>query len=297
MRVLVTGATGYIGSAVAEALAASGHVVVGLARNEGKARALESLGYQTAPGDLSDPSTLCAAAKDVDGLVHAGFVKSPQGGTIDRAAVEALLSSLGSVGKPFVYTSGVWVMGDTGGRVAGEMFPLFPPPVVAWRPDVERLVMDSQERGVRGVVIRPAVVYGRGGGFPGQMVLQAREEGAVTIVGEGNNHWTCVHVDDLADLYTRCLDRSAGGELYLAAAGRPVTVRALAEAASHAAGAGGRVKVLTLEEARQSMGPLADALAMDQKVASTKAGRQLGWIAKRPGVLEELGSMAAANRP
>lgn len=296
MRVLLTGATGYIGSAVAEALRAAGHVVAGVVRSEEKAKLLESKGFDVVHADLAEPDKLAGAARESHGVIHTAFAFGPDTARLDEGAVEAMLGALEGTGKPFVYTSGVWLIGDTGGRVAGEMAPLNPPGFVAWRAAVERRVLDAGERKVRGVVIRPAMVYGRGGGSVAGFIYSAKKWGAARAVGDGNNHWSFVHIDDLARLYVLALEKSGAGELYLAADGPALKVREVAEAASKAAGAGGKVEFMMVEEARKSLGVIADGLVLDQKIGSTKAGRLLGWIAEGSPVLEEIarGSYAPA---
>jgi nucleoside-diphosphate-sugar epimerase len=297
MKVLLTGATGYIGSAVAEALLAAGHEVVATARNPEKARTLEALGCRPLLAALENPGALGGAAQEADGVIHTALAWGPRAGELDRSVVETMLKALEGAGRPFVYTSGCWVMGNTGGRVAGESSPLNPPPVVAWRPAVERMVQDAREKKVRGVVIRPAMVYGRGGGVLGEFVCSARERGRVRYVGTGENHWTFVHVDDLADLYLRALEQAPAGEVFLGAEGPAHKVREVAEAASRAGGANGPAEPWPVEEARQVLGPLVDGLVLDQKLGSTKALRLLGWTPRGLPVMEELlrGSYAAPS--
>ncbi|MEP7177048.1 MAG: NAD-dependent epimerase/dehydratase family protein, partial [Gemmatimonadales bacterium] len=140
----------------------------------------------------------------------------------------------------------------------------------------------------RSVVIRPAVVYGRGGGITAGFAQSARDEGAARYVGTGKNRWPLVHVDDLADLYLLALERAPAGTLLLGTAGTPRSVRELAEAASRGAGAGGRTASTPLEEARKTMGAYADALVLDQQATSRKAEELLGWHPSRPDALEDL---------
>ncbi len=289
MRLFLTGATGYIGGAVAEVLRAAGHTVTGLARSEEAARKLEARGVAVARGSLHDTAVLAAAAREADGVIHMaldfGAADTPQ---VDAGAVRAMLGALEETGRPFVYTSGVWVIGDTGGRAADEETPLNPTPLVAWRPAVERTVLDAAREGVRTVVLRPAMVYGRGGGAVAGFVKTARENGVVRFIGNGANRWSFVHVEDLADLYLLALTQAPEGSLFLAADGPAIPVREVAEAASRAAGAEGRTQSVPLEEARKTMGPLADALVMDQEISAARAQRLLGWAPHRPSVLEEL---------
>ncbi len=292
--VLVTGATGYIGSNVARALANAGYHVTGVARSEQAAAKLRAAGVAVHRGDLTDPAGLAAVARSSDAVIHSALVRNADTGRIEEAAVGAMLDALEGTAKPFLYTSGAWVIGNTGGRLAGEMFPLRPPPLVAWRPAIERMVLDAAGRKVCGVVIRPVTVYGRGGGAVATMIASAREQGVLRIIGAGDNHWSFVHIDDLADLYVRAMERSAPGEIYVAAEGPALRAREVAGAVCRVAG-GARVESWTLEEARAVLGPLADCRALDQKIGSTKAARQLGWRPKGPSLLEELAPAAGAT--
>jgi nucleoside-diphosphate-sugar epimerase len=288
MRILVTGATGYIGSAVCEALQANGHRVVALVRNPEKKTAVESLGLEAQPGDLTDLASLRTAVAGAEGVIHAAMAGGPEAGAIDRAAVETMLDALSGSGKPFVYTSGVWVYGDTQGRVAGEVAMLRPAAIVAWRPAVEDLVLESKSRDVASVVLRPGMVFGRGGGFVGMMFRQALTEGKVTIPGDGENHWSSIHVEDLADLYARAVADPAAGELFVACGGMPQPLRKIALAVTRSCGIDGKVERLPLPQARERFGLVADCMAMDQKIASTKATRFFGWTAKRSSIFEEI---------
>ena len=288
MKVLVTGATGYVGSAVCEALRLAGHQVIALVRSPEKIAAVQAAGYSALSGDLADLDLLRAAAAAAEGVVHTALARSPDAGAIDRAAVEALLAALEGSGKPFIYTSGVWVYGDTQGRTAGEVSMLHPPDFVAWRPPVEELVLNSKPQGVQGVVLRPGMVYGRRGGFVAAMFKDAREHGAVKIVGDGQNHWSSVHADDLADLYVRVLNEPAAAELFVACTGVPQPVRKIALAVSRACGIEGKIDLMPLDQARAALGPMADCLVMDQRVGSTKATRYFGWSPRRPSIFFEI---------
>ena len=165
MQVFLTGASGYIGSAVAQALRKAGHTVVGLARSEDQMRMLAARGLGGHRGDLRDPSALAEGVCIADAVIHASLSATPDAPQVDRAAVRAILDELNQFNRPFIYTSGCWVLGNTGDSVADENTPLAPTPLVAWRPVVEQMVLDAARQGVQGIVLRPAVVYGRGGGL------------------------------------------------------------------------------------------------------------------------------------
>jgi nucleoside-diphosphate-sugar epimerase len=209
--------------------------------------------------------------------------------------VDAILDALAGSDKPFIYTSGIWSHGDTGGTVVDETSPVHPAPLVAWRQAVDDRVLKGAKRGIRSIVIRPAVVYGRAGGIPAGFADSARKNGAARFVGTGQNRWPLVHVDDLADLYAIALERAPAGTLLLAVHGPSQRVRDLAAAASRGAGAGGRTAAWPLEEARQKLGAYADALVLDQQ-ASGRRAEELGWRPHRPDVLEELERGSYARR-
>lgn len=288
MKVLVTGATGYIGSVVCEFLQKAGHQAYGLARTEEKAHLLESRGYQAVRGSLSDTDGLRAAVAGVEGVIHAAMERSPSAGMTDRSAMATIIEALAGSGRALVYTSGVWVMGNTKGQLKGEVSALAPPAMVAWRPAVEELVLESKERGVKSVVLRPGMVFGRKGGAVAGFFHDARTLGLIRVVGDGENHWSNVHVEDLADLYVRAVTQPAAGELFIACGGMPQTVNKIARAVAKACGLEGKVETIPVEAARAQLGPIADCLAMDCKAGSTKAARYFGWTVRKPSIFDEI---------
>lgn len=296
MRVFLTGATGYIGSAVAERLRAAGHQLTALARSDASAAKLESAGIQPVRGDFSNPKSVGQAAREADGVISLATTYDP---SIDGPAIDAILEALAGSNKPFIYTSGIWSHGDTGGKVVDETAPANPAELVRWRQNVEQRVLDGATRGIRSVVIRPAIVYGRGGGIPAGFVDSARKEGAARYVGTGKNRWPLVHVDDLADLYLLAVEKAPPGTLLLGVSGTSRPVSEIAAAASRGAGAGGRTVATPLEEARKKMGAYADALVLDQQASGRRAQDLLGWKPRRPDILEELerGSYTAKPQP
>ena len=285
MRVFLTGATGYIGSAVADRLRAGGHQVAGLARSEDAATRLETAGLIPVRGDFSDPGSVAAAARGADAVISTATTYDP---AIDGPAIDAILDALAGSNKPFIYTSGIWSHGDTGGKVVDETSPPRPAELVRWRQGVEERVLEGQQRGIRTVVIRPAIVYGRGGGIPAGFVDTAQKQGAAQYVGTGKNRWPFVHVDDLADLYLLALEKAPPGTLLLGVHGRSYPVREVAEAASRGAGAGGKTAAWPLEQAREKLGGYADALVLDQQASGRRAEELLGWRPYRPDVLEDI---------
>ncbi len=288
MDVFVTGASGYIGGAVVDALRKAGHTVTGLARSAKSAQELEGRGIRVLRGDLTDGDIIARGAREADGVIHAGATGDANTLAADRVAREAIIGALAGTNKPFVYTAGLWDMGNTGETPVDEDGPLNPPAITAWRVDAVHEVLNAAGQGIRTVVIRPGMVYGRGAGAPASFVQSARQEGAARYIGDGANHWSLVDVDDLADLYVRALEKAPAGTLLLAVAGPAVAVADIAAAASRAAGAEGRTRAFPLEQARGAMGPRADALALDQHATAARATRLLGWSPTAPSVLDQL---------
>jgi nucleoside-diphosphate-sugar epimerase len=295
MKVLVTGATGYIGSVVAEKLLAAGHEVIGLARSGEAVRKLEAAGVRPVRGSLQEVEGIARAAREADAVIHTAATGDASAPEADAQAVAAILDALDGTNKPFIYTSGVWVLGNTDG-VADEETELSPTLLVAWRPAIEQRVLAATARGVRSIVLRPAMVYGRGGGIIGEMVQAGRQKKQVRFVGTGENRWSLIHVDDLADLYLKALEKAPAGTLLMAAAGEAMRVRKIAEAASRAAGLdGSAVESWPIEQARERLGPYADALVLDQQVSAAKAERLLGWTPRQPSLMEDLASGSNGN--
>jgi nucleoside-diphosphate-sugar epimerase len=287
MRVFVTGATGYVGAAVCAAVKKRGHDVVGLARSAAAVDKLKAAGVHPVSGSLADASILREMTHDADAVIHCGFEQSPDGVRLESDALDAMLSAIDTDHEAFIYTSGVWVYGDTKGNVVDESARLNPIPLVAWRPSHEKRVQDAQKHKLRTIVIRPGLVYGGHGGLVGMMLGQAKAR-QLAIVGNGENHWPMIRVDALAELYALAMERAPADSIYNGVSGDSVQYGRLARAVSHAAGADGELPKIPIEKARETIGPFADALALDQRVSGAKAVRELGWQPHRPSVLDEL---------
>jgi nucleoside-diphosphate-sugar epimerase len=278
MRIFLTGATGYIGSAVLDALLRAGHDVTALVRDPEKAERVSRRGVAPIVGDLSKPASYSPAAVAADGIIHTAFESSKNGSKVDRLALEALLAAAerrASTGEPasLVYTSGIWVLGDAR-TPADESAPVQPVPLVAWRPEHEQLALNAG-RGVRTVVVRPGIVYGGARGIVGDLLKDALN-GLVRVVGEGKNHWPCIYDRDLADLYVRVSTMSDASGIFHATDEADESVADIVDAIARHAKMRPDVRHVPIEEARTKMGPYADAIALDQLVRSPRA-RALGW--------------------
>ncbi|MGL4967980.1 MAG: NAD-dependent epimerase/dehydratase family protein [Inquilinus sp.] len=216
MIIFLTGASGYIGGAVALRLMRDGHRIRGLVRSPEKAAKLQDLGIEPVLGDLSDTALLAREAKAADAVVNAASAD-------DRAAVEALLDALAGSGKPFLHTSGTSVVADdargdwASDDIYDEDTPVEPVPGKAARVAIDRLIVDAAGRGVRSVVLCNSLIYGTGPGLNADsvqvptLVAEARKAGVVRHIGRGLNIWSNVHVDDMAELYALALARAPAG--------------------------------------------------------------------------------------
>ena len=280
MRIFLTGATGYIGSAVLEASLRAGHNVTALVRDPEKAEHVTLRGGRPIVGELGKPSGYIGAAQDADVIVHTAYERSKHGVEVDRHAIETLLAAAGrridtGHASTFIYTSGIWVLGDTDGP-ADEDAPIKPTPLVAWRPEHEALVRSLSRGGqIRTAIVRPGIVYGGARGIISDMLKNAKN-GLLRVIGNGSNHWPCVYDRDLADLYVKIAVHPEASGIFHANDEADERVSDIVEAIARHVMAQQDVRHVPIEEARNKMGQYADALVLDQIVRSPRA-RALGW--------------------
>jgi nucleoside-diphosphate-sugar epimerase len=296
MQVFLTGATGYIGSAVLDAMIKGGHRVTALARDPEKAERLLARGTTPIIGELGLPKTYLEAVKSADAVVHTAMESSPRGVAKDKQALETMLGALAQAsGKPrvFIYTSGVWVLGRTG-KASGEDAPLDPPEHVEWRPAHEDMVLSAFSASLRTMVVRPGVVYGGGRGIVSDLIKDALN-GLIRVVGPGKNRWSCVYKNDVGDLYARLLEAPTAAGIIHATDEADERVMDIVEAIAAQVPQRPDIRNMPMTEARKKLGPYADALALDQKVRSPKA-RALGWTPTQAGVVNSVARLVEEFR-
>jgi nucleoside-diphosphate-sugar epimerase len=280
MKIFVTGATGFIGQAVAEGLARAGHDVLGLVRNAAKAPRLEAAEITPVIGDMAEPAGWTPAAQSAEAVIHCAAEYSARYMELDRQTTERLLSLQPRL---FIYTSGCWVYGNTGDAVANESSALRPPSLVQPRVETERLVLAAASPATRTLVIRPGCVYGGHGSLTAAWFESAENEGASRIIGDGACHWPMIHVAGLAELYRLAAESPLTAEIFNGVDGATPTVRECAEAASRAVLGTPAVTGTPREEALYAMGPMAECLTLDQRLDGSKARRLLGWQCRHRG--------------
>jgi nucleoside-diphosphate-sugar epimerase len=277
MRVFLTGATGYVGSAVLDGLLRAGHRVTAIVRDPEKAERLTARGATAVVGELATPKTYAAALENSDAVIHTAFERSPRGVEKDIQAIETLLAGLkrsdGST-PTFIYTSNVWVLGGTT-KPVDEDSPLDPAEHVRWRPEHEQRVLDAGTNSVRTIIVRPGIVYGGSRGIVSDLLKDALN-GMMRVIGPGKNRWPTVYDRDLADLYVRLLQTPDARGIFHANDETDERVNDIVEAIAEHLTQRPDIRHMPLPEARRKLGPYADALALDQRVRSRRA-RELGW--------------------
>ena len=282
MSILLTGATGFIGSSVLRRLIDEGHSVTALVRDPSKAAQVTAAGATALVGDARDIDLVADASEASDGVIHLASAKD-----VDHDFITGVFRGLEGSDKPFIHTGGIWTYGSN--PAITETSPVDAPELTSWRGVNESRVRDAL--GIRTIVIAPGVVYGHGKGIPNDIVgapVTDTVPPTLRLIGDGTQHWTTVHVDDLAALYVLALENARAGSTYIGASGHNPTVRELGEAAAQAAGLAG-VTAESADATRERLGAgYADALLLDQQASGARARVELGWEPNRPSLVEEL---------
>lgn len=288
MRVFITGATGFVGSAVVDELLAAGHEVLGLARSDEAADALTQRGAQAHRGDLDDLDCLRLGASGAEGVIHTAyghnFAKFVEAGQVDKRAIEALGEALAGSGRPLIVTSGVALL-PQGGVVDENTLPPEGPNVARVSEQAARY---AATMGVNATSIRlPPTVHGEGDhGFLPVLIKIAREKGVSAYIDEGLNHWPAVHRLDAAALYRLVLEKGAPDPRYHGIAEEGVPFKQIAETI------GRHLSVPVVSkpaaEASEHFGWFVRFAGLDCRASSQVTREQLGWVPTRPDLIGDL---------
>jgi len=285
MNVTLTGSTGFIGSHILTELQEHGHEVTALVRDDTQAERVAAFGATPAVVDLYDRPALTSKFQNADGAIHTASPGDATSANLDSAVVDAATDAFAGTGKPYLHISGEWIYGDN--TAITEESPIKAPAMVAWKEPIERRVLDAA--GMRGVVVTASVAYGDGGGgVPGLILGSPRDEaGSLITLGTGQQHWSTVHVTDLADFFRRALEDESARGRYVIGDGSNPTVAELTEAAAVAASAPGAVAGSD-DEARARLGDyFAEVLLLDQGSDAAKARAELDWHPSHPTLADE----------
>jgi nucleoside-diphosphate-sugar epimerase len=285
MNIALTGSNGFIGSHILTELVSHGHEVTALVRNEDEAEAVRARGAKPAIVDLYDRPVVAKLLTDADGAVHTASPGDGTSAAFDSAVFDAAIDAYGASGKPFVPISGAWVYGNN--TNIAEASAQNSPAMVAWKEPLQRRLLS--QTGMRGIIILSSVAYGDGGGgIPGIVLGSPRDAaGNLIMLGTGQQHWSTVHVADLADFFRRVLEDDSAHGLYVIGNGLNPTVAELTEAAAVAVGAPGAVAGSD-DEARSRLGDwFAEVLLLDQGTQAARARAELGWEPTHAGLVEE----------
>lgn len=296
MRVFITGASGWIGSAVTDELLAHGHQVVGLARSDESAAALEAKGAAAHRGSLDDPDSLAKAAGAVDGVIHLGFKHDftdfAGAGRTEHAAVQRMLDTLEGSDRPFLLASGL-ASGVTGRALTEEDASPFHG-ADSMRGGSENLALSYADRGVRSVALRfsPTVHGFRDHGFTARLAAIAKERGAAGYIGDGSSRWAAVHRSDAARMVRLALEQAPAGSRTHAVAETGVPSRDIAAALG--AYLGVPTVSVPAEQADAHFGWLGHFFGMDIHATSDRTRELLGWTPTGPTLLEDIAAGAYA---
>jgi nucleoside-diphosphate-sugar epimerase len=285
MKVTLTGATGFVGSHILTELQAGGHEVTALVRDDAQAERVAARGASPAVIDLYDRPALTGLLASADGVIHTASPGDATSANLDSAVADAAIAALDGTGKPYLHISGIWVYGNN--PSVTEESPFQAPAMVSWKEPIESRILGAS--GLRGAVIVSSVAYGDGGGgIPGLLLGSPRDDaGNLIMLGTGQQHWSTVHVADVASAFRLVLEDDSARGYYVLGNGQNPTLAEITEAAAVAAGAPGAVPGSD-DEARSRLGDyFAEVLLLNQGTEAPRARAELGWQPTHPTITDE----------
>jgi nucleoside-diphosphate-sugar epimerase len=293
MKIFVTGASGYIGGAVAQALIDAGHTVSGLVRSADRAEQVRAKGIEPVIGTLDDAAVLASAALAADAVVNTANADH-------EASALALLDALAGSGKRFVHTSGSSIVGTQAKGeplepIYDEDTPFEPSPGRAPRVALNKKILAYADKGVHVVIVTPSLIYGVGRGVNPDsiqvpwLIEVARKHGVAKHIGSGGNRWANVHIDDLVDLYLLALAKAPAGSFYYAENGEN-SMRELCVAINLMMGVDAPPQAMTIEQAAAEwgLGPSENTMGSNSRVRAKRDRAETGWAPNRPSLIEEI---------
>ncbi|MBB4822886.1 nucleoside-diphosphate-sugar epimerase [Sporosarcina luteola] len=248
---------------------------------------MADMGITPVIGDLADLSLLEESVRKADGVIHTAISHTPDMEMLDVSSVQTMLEALEGTGKPFIYTSGTLIYNDTFQNVVDEDSDLNPLPFLQWKVEQEQNVRTAALRNIRTIIIRPTLVYGRGGGLVQATIKRTIQMQCANYIMDGQNAWSTIDVDDLAKLYVCAYTQAAPGSLFNAASREMITTKELLTSIGNVVGVE-KILSWSYEDAVQAMGPVAWGSSINQRVSGLRAEQQLHWIPGANSILKEI---------
>lgn len=287
MKIFITGATGYIGFAVAKTFRRAGHQVIGLTRNNEKAILLAKEEIVPIIGSLQNPDEFIKVAEQCDIIIHAAVDYNNDTAELDKNMIVRFIDAAKNSAKikKLIYTSGTWVYGSSEEILTAES-EINPIKAVSWRPAIEKLVIDNPY--LNGIVIRPGCVYGGQGDMTNDLFDSVINNNSVNVIGDGSNRWPMVHVDDLSYAYLLAAEKNVSNTVFNIVEETSATLNEIIAGIKRLSNDRVELNFIPLEKAFHKMGNFAEALAINQNFDTSFTKSTLGWLPKHNGFLNEL---------
>ncbi len=277
MKVLILGATGSIGVAVASEMASQGHAVLALARSDDAERTLQERGYATLRGDMRAPDAWAGCVREMDAVIHVAATFDNDMEEVDRLLVQSLIKAAGAPTRPirFIHTGGCWLYGATGDRIADETSPFAPIPAFEWAVETASMLIAAPAFST--AIIHPAMVYHGGGGVFDSFLEDARTGGAIRLWGSAETRWPLIHRDDLAVAYRLLAEASDLTGHYNASAETGAPIGVIARAIATRSGVEAQFANRDRADAIDQLGDWAAGMFLDQQMACPRLRAATGW--------------------